>query len=413
MCASALALAPNKNTQTPAKPRKPLVYNHKTRLIVYSLVIFVIFAMFVTSFTRHSALRASVRLKSLTARRNFFFSARSATQNTQKPPKTGTETGWTGSELANAATPASAANLAVSTAYNYDQASFDRLLAYQVAVLFQPKTREPSNVFTRKAATESPAAILPSGEDNLFVSAQGDDGYIAVGVADGVGGWSEAGYDSSAILRELCHVFKTNFEAVGEKKQVTPKELLVQAFHDVQQSPKVEIGGTTACVGILTPDRKLRVANLGDSWCGLFRNHKLVKETLFQTHNFNTPYQLAKIPAHILGEAARQGKRYIIDSPELCDEYVWDLQKDDVVIFATDGVTDNVVPQDIEVFLQDQFAQQKRLPEISAQLVKEVVKVSKDPNYPSAFAQELSRLTGQRYMGGKEDDITVVMVKVL
>ncbi|OBA23230.1 protein serine/threonine phosphatase 2C, partial [Metschnikowia bicuspidata var. bicuspidata NRRL YB-4993] len=301
---------------------------------------------------------------------------------------------------------------AVSAAYNYDQTSFDRLLAYQIAVLFQPKTREHTNVFTRRLPAPAPATLLPLGEDNLFVSAQDADGYIAVGVADGVGGWAEAGYDSSAILRELCHQAKTRFEAAAARAALSPRDLLVRAFEDVQQSPKVEIGGTTACFGVLTPDRRLKVANLGDSWCGLFRGDKLVHETRVQTHNFNTPYQLAKIPQQVLRQAELQGKRYIIDSPDRCDEYVWDLQKDDVVIFATDGVTDNVVAQDIEVFLRDQSAQRRLLPQISLQLVQEVVAVSKDPNYPSAFAQELSRLTGQRYMGGKEDDITVVMVKV-
>ncbi|GEQ68014.1 hypothetical protein JCM33374_g1680 [Metschnikowia sp. JCM 33374] len=332
-------------------------------------------------------------------------------------------TGWTGAggpdsaaaDAGSSGPSAASAHSALSTAYNYDKTGFDRLVSYRVAVAFQPKLRQHTNIFKRRAhgGAAPNSALSPSGEDNLFVSEQSADGCLALGVADGVGGWADAGYDSSAISRELCHLIKTGFEAADSKTTVSPRSLLASAFDGVQKSADVEIGGTTACLGVLTPDRKLKVANLGDSWCGLFRDHKLIEETRFQTHNFNTPYQLAKIPQRILHEAERQGKRYIIDSPDMCDEYEWDLQKDDVVIFATDGVTDNVVPQDIEVFLKDQAAQNKPLHETSAQLVKEVVKVSKDPNYPSAFAQELSKLTGQRYMGGKEDDITVVMVKVL
>ena len=80
-------------------------------------------------------------------------------------------------------------------------------------------------------------------------------------------------------------------------------------------------------------------------------------------------------------------------------------------MFATDGVTDNVIPQDIELFLKD-HEETNQLDDVANKFVKEVVKVSKDSNFPSAFAQELSRLTGQKYLGGKEDDITVVLVKV-
>lgn len=296
---------------------------------------------------------------------------------------------------------------------NYDSSSFGSFKNYSVAVAYQPKRREESNLFKKKHNKPSPALDSPSGEDNLFVTGQSDDGYLAVGVADGVGGWSEAGYDSSAISRELCASIKANFETSATSTSTTPKSLLVKAFTEILSSPKVEIGGTTACLGILTPDRELKVANLGDSWCGLFRDYKLINETKFQTHNFNTPYQLAKIPPQILQQGKNQGKTYIIDTPELADEYTWKLRKDDIILFATDGVTDNVVPEDIELFLKDQFqVENPDLNQISARLVKEVTKVSKDPNFPSAFAQELSKLTGQRYLGGKEDDITIVVVKV-
>lgn len=302
-----------------------------------------------------------------------------------------------------------------TSSHNYESASFKSLINYDVSVAFQPKNRTESNLFKAKNSPKSTSAIeSPSGEDNLFVSQQSEDGYISLGVADGVGGWSEAGYDSSAISRELCAQMKAIFESSNEKVSLTPKNLLNNAFDNILQSPKVEIGGTTACLGILTPDYKLKVANLGDSWCGVFRDYKLINETSFQTHNFNTPYQLAKIPKQIMKQAESQGKRYIIDNPNMADEYLWNLQKNDIIIFATDGVTDNVIARDIEIFLQDQFDSNSNpdLDKISKKFVKEVVKVSKDPNFPSAFAQELSKLTGQRYLGGKEDDITVVFIKV-
>lgn len=285
---------------------------------------------------------------------------------------------------------------------------------FDIAVAYQPKDREETNLFKRNNKSKLAAAQSPTGEDNLFVS-ESTQGYIALGVADGVGGWSEAGYDSSAISRELCSSCKTNFETLESSlDKITPKDLLIKAFDHTLNNPKVEIGGTTACLGILTPDYKLKVANLGDSWCGLFRDYELIQETNFQTHNFNTPYQLAKIPPEIIRQAELNGRKYIIDKPQYSDEYVWDLKKNDIIMFATDGVTDNVIPKDIELFLKDKFDDVKSpdLSGISTSFVSEVVKVSKNPNFPSAFAQELSRLTGQKYLGGKEDDITVIVVKV-
>ncbi|KAI5959389.1 PTC7 [Candida pseudojiufengensis] len=301
-----------------------------------------------------------------------------------------------------------------SASLNYDSA-LTTFNICNIAVAYQPKNRKPStNLFKKKNNTA--ALDSPTGEDNLFVTKQIKDGSIAIGVADGVGGWSEAGYDSSAISRELCSHMKYNFENSKPDSSITPKSILDESFKQILKSDKVEIGGTTACLGIITTNLKLKVANLGDSWCGLFRDYKLIKETNFQTHNFNTPYQLAKIPQHILKKAELEGRRYIIDSPNLADEYEWDLQKNDLIMFATDGVTDNVIPQDIEIFLKDELGEankSNKLDQVANKFVKEVVKVSKDSNYPSAFAQELSRLTGQKYLGGKEDDITIVLVKVL
>lgn len=310
------------------------------------------------------------------------------------------------SSSSSASAAASAAAGAATAAAINGNISIPSLFNYDIAVAYQPKDREETNLFKKNSKKTTPAQESPTGEDNLFVS-EPRNGYLALGVADGVGGWSEAGYDSSAISRELCNAMKVAFEQDVVK---SPKELLSTAFKNILSSPKVEIGGTTACLGVLSPDNKLEVANLGDSWCGVFREHKLVHETNFQTHNFNTPYQLAKIPRHILREAELQGRRYIIDSPDMADVYSWNLKKDDVIVFATDGVTDNIVPGDIEIFLKDN--ESAPLDSLTSLFVSKVVGLSKDVNYPSAFAQELSRLTGQKYLGGKEDDITVVFAKV-
>lgn len=277
-------------------------------------------------------------------------------------------------------------------------------LPYNTAVAFKPKNREDNNRLMRKHLKISQVES-PSGEDNFFVSFNEQDGSLACGVADGVGGWAELGFDSSAISRELCNAMGEQFAKTTAAS--SPRAILSHAFDQIQKEGIVRVGGTTACLGIFHKNT-LKVANLGDSWCGVFRSNSLIAETKVQTHGFNTPYQLAIIPSEI--KEQNRGSSFIMDKPLDADEYEFQVQKDDIVIFATDGVIDNISVQDIELYLKDN--EQTGLQSLSDTFVQKVYTLSKDEDFPSVFSQELSKLTGQFYSGGKEDDITVVMVKV-
>ncbi|AET41456.1 type 2C protein phosphatase PTC7 Ecym_8170 [Eremothecium cymbalariae DBVPG len=274
-------------------------------------------------------------------------------------------------------------------------------LSYQVAVAYQPKDRSDSTYGNVQVTS-------PTGEDNYFVAVKSMNEVYA-GVADGVGGWANHGYDSSAISSELCRTMKEiSLKAV---KDLGPKQLLDLAYLKVKQDGIVKVGSTTAVVAHLSPDGKLNVANLGDSWCGVFRESKLMFETKFQTLKFNTPYQLSIIPDEILKQAAKKGSSFIQNKPSDADEYSFQLMKNDVVVLATDGVTDNICTEDMELFLKD-HGDSEDLQNTTQEFVSLVEKLSKDNMFPSVFSQELSKLSGKPYLGGKEDDITVVVVKV-
>ncbi|EJS43440.1 ptc7p [Saccharomyces arboricola H-6] len=282
---------------------------------------------------------------------------------------------------------------------------------YKTAVAFQPKDRDDQIYQKLKESIQS-----PTGEDNYFATSNNIHDIFA-GVADGVGGWAEHGYDSSAISRELCKKMDEISTALSEGSSkelfLTPKNIMGAAYSKIKDEKIVKVGGTTAIMAHFPPDGKLQVANLGDSWCGVFRDSKLVFQTEFQTVGFNAPYQLSIIPEQMLEEAERKGGKYILNTPADADEYSFQLKKNDVVFLATDGVTDNIATEDIERFLRDNSAETKNeLQLLSQEFVKNVVSLSKDPNYPSVFAQEISKLTGKNYSGGKEDDITVVIVRV-
>lgn len=273
---------------------------------------------------------------------------------------------------------------------------------YKAVVAFQPKDRDDP---LYKALS---GKFSPTGEDDYFIRSINPKDYYA-GVADGVGGWAEHGYDSSAISRELCNAMSEFAMTLG----APPQKLIELAYEKIQKDRTVEVGGTTAIVAHFTPEGKLQVANLGDSWCGVFRNDQLAFQTKYQTVGFNAPYQLAIIPEQMVREAERRGGSYIRNKASDADEYTFQLEKGDVVFLATDGVTDNVAAEDMELFLRENRSLvDSDLQRASQDFVNKTVQLSKDPGFPSVFAQEVSRLTGQRYSGGKEDDITLVVVRV-
>lgn len=285
--------------------------------------------------------------------------------------------------------------------------------SYKTAVAYQPKDRDDKIYQNLKDSLKS-----LTGEDNYFITANSASDLYA-GVADGVGGWAEHGYDSSAISRELCKAIGDIASTLSEnsadinKLELLPKDLMDYAYSKIKKDEIVKVGGTTSIVAHFQNNGLLKIANLGDSWCGVFRDSKLVFQTKFQTVGFNAPYQLSIIPDQIAKEAARNGNSYIQNTPKDADEYSFQLTKDDIVILATDGVTDNIATDDIELFLTENTETvNTNLQGVATDFVDKVVALSKDPNYPSVFAQEISKLTGKPYRGGKEDDITVIVVKV-
>lgn len=286
---------------------------------------------------------------------------------------------------------------------------------YKTTVAYQPKDRDDAIYQKLKDSL-----LSPTGEDNYFITTNSISDVYA-GVADGVGGWAEHGYDSSAISRELCKAMDNISSALNQTGSsnknnnltISPKEIIDLSYTKIKDEKIVEVGGTTAIVAHFPRDGLLKIANLGDSWCGVFRDSRLVFQTKYQTVGFNAPYQLSIIPEEMERQAKLSGRSYIQNTPKDADEYEFQLNSNDVVILATDGVTDNIATDDIELFLRDnKELLYKNIDSASKTLVQNIVKLSKDPEYPSVFAQEISKLTGKLYKGGKEDDITLVMVKV-
>ncbi|KAG8800468.1 hypothetical protein FRC17_006865, partial [Serendipita sp. 399] len=85
----------------------------------------------------------------------------------------------------------------------------------------------------------------------------------------------------------------------------------------------------------------LRAANLGDSGFAIIRSNSPLYIQPPQTHYFNCPKQLSKIPESMRGDGS------IVDHPSDADLYSVNLQGGDIVIAYTDGLSDNVFPNDV------------------------------------------------------------------
>lgn len=82
------------------------------------------------------------------------------------------------------------------------------------------------------------------------------------------------------------------------------------------------IGSSTACIATLeSATGILQAANLGDSTFYLIRNDKVIHSQKSQTHYFNAPFQLEKLP-----DGPRDSRFAAPDLPKDSDLFQTDLE---------------------------------------------------------------------------------------
>ncbi|KAL8865036.1 MAG: hypothetical protein Q9174_007109 [Haloplaca sp. 1 TL-2023] len=133
-----------------------------------------------------------------------------------------------------------------------------------------------------------------------------------------------------------------NAERNEDEEELAAQQLLSRGFRDVVADTSIEGGGSTACVAVGHPDGLLQVANLGDSGFVQFRLNAVHYWSNPQTHAFNTPYQLSIIPPKILARSRIFGGMPLRDFPRDASITNHEVRHGDVLVFATDGVWDNL-----------------------------------------------------------------------
>jgi len=288
-----------------------------------------------------------------------------------------------------------------------------------------------------------------SGQDAFFYSQIGTTNATAFGVADGVGGWVESGLDPADFSHGLCEYMTCAARSWPQGSNTTslhPRDLLQVAYDEVTEDDTIEGGGSTACLAVAEPDGHVEVANLGDSGFMHLGGNAVRHFTQPQTHAFNTPYQLSKTPQRMLVQmAVFGGPTTLSDQPKESSVTHHKVRHGDVLVFATDGVWDNLSPQDalgivsrqmvelgawverdgaIEVgpdlakLVQSGSAGKAKKGSLQAKVAVAIAKEAKETGLNTRrdgpFAKEVQRYyPGENWHGGKPDDIAAVVAIVL
>ncbi|KAI9719194.1 MAG: hypothetical protein M1828_006287 [Chrysothrix sp. TS-e1954] len=335
----------------------------------------------------------------------------------------------------------------VAAAYSGKSNTFDRKRHYQD--LEAPSTDEHT-----PAQRNVGMLRVPSGQDAYFIGNVGKTQSVAFGIADGVGGYADQGIDSAAFAHGLCaymgkaaHNFPDGFK--GKPDTLSPLSLLKRGYSNVCADKSISGGGSTACLAVAGPEGILDVANLGDSGFIQLRLNAVHYYSNPQTHAFNTPFQLSRLPPKILAQIEDfGGSAPFSDMPADASLSSHQLRHADVLVFATDGVWDNLTSQEIldqvsssmirtRAWLTPDFCGvqvSEKLPELTtsrlptktengsqslqAILATDITAKAKaasvNPKRDGPFAKAVQQAyPGERFAGGKVDDICVVVAIAL
>lgn len=236
-----------------------------------------------------------------------------------------------------------------------------------------------------------------------------------------------------------------------------PVDVMQIAWERCVRASKREgiMGSSTALLAILR-GKELRIANVGDCVLMLIRDGKLIFRSTEQQHSFNFPLQLGMMDATnesvSLAAALCQHRSGVIadgaldeEPPGLGEEvhhalhpnqpadatHGWDtperdagrwgltVQEDDVILLATDGLLDNLFDEDIVEQVQHLVHRSRTDPEfthsevdlptaISETLCRSAKAASEDSRLVTSPFQQQANEEGMYYVGGKNDDITVL-----
>ncbi|KZV21206.1 hypothetical protein F511_17940 [Dorcoceras hygrometricum] len=235
---------------------------------------------------------------------------------------------------------------------------------------------------TGAALLPHPSKVLTGGEDAYFISGQ-----TWLGVADGVGQWSFEGTTPGVYAQELIKNCEKLALDCNSNSIFDPVELLKLSVGETQ-SP----GSSTVLLAQLV-GKVLQVANIGDSGFIILRHGSVYKRSSPMLHVFHFPLQIER------GD----------DPSNLAEFYRINLEEEDVIILASDGLLDNLYDQEIASEVSKYLAADSKPEEIAQALAAKAQQVGTSTSARSPFADNAQAAGYAGYSGGKLDDVTVIV----
>lgn len=278
------------------------------------------------------------------------------------------------------------------------------------------------------------------GEDSFFMSKNSD----AVGVADGVSEWGwRFGMNPRVFSDELMAGAQAAAEQDAGASQTAAKDRAASVLSSGHANVK-SFGAATALVMVLDAQTsEVGAANLGDSSLRQFRRSsstqrmEVVGRTKEQLHEFNRPRQLSRVPRpddfprllaegkKTLVQAVKRCKPYTPDEPSDAELYTFKAEAGDLFILGSDGLFDNlydaelcdIINNDIPSTSLGGEAQACATPvaaaagapgDLAKKLAEAASRKSACQTSTTPFS-ESAKAAGFEYVGGIQDDITVVV----
>jgi len=232
------------------------------------------------------------------------------------------------------------------------------------------------------------------GDDGWFISEESQ----SAGVADGVGAWRNRNIKPGIYTRSLMGITKNRMQA-----GLNPYDVIKSAYEEWQD--RTDYGSTTFCVSQLL-NNTLFVAQLGDSCLLVQRKGRVVYQSNEQEHLFNVPYQLGS------------GN----DSIEDAWRYQISLLPGDTIVLASDGLFNNLYRSNILSIINSYPISAEDPSALAQSMADELASTaeqqSNNPKIWSPYAQRsyelgITEAFALNQLGGKPDDITVIVGRVL
>lgn len=184
----------------------------------------------------------------------------------------------------------------------------------------------------------------------------------------------------------------------GEVSQ-DPQILLMKA-HAATSS----IGSATVIVAMLEKTGTLKIASVGDCGLKVIRKGQVMFSTCPQEHYFDCPYQLS---SEAIGQTSQDALVCTVN-----------LMEGDMIVSGSDGFFDNIFDQEILAIINESPGTD----EAAKALAELARKHSVDVTFDSPYSMEArsrgfdvpwwKKLLGAKLVGGKMDDITVIVAQV-